>query len=361
MALRWHHARWRSQFPWRQAYATRGRTEIYAVLYHRANITFRFRDECLARDDDDAVMHGWIGGLWANRIEEDCRRTTNGHRFCAPNETNIWHTRVLKCRFPGAVSLRSGLRIRRANGTDTWVVPLRPAESRVSLQVCSSRASMPTSWMRTWIEHHAALGARRVALYDDAMRQLPSRSILGATSGLDVSFSSLEAQRRVPSWYHQQVLAYHDCFARARAANVTWTLFVDMDEFVIAPANFYRLFRSASTKAVSLPVRTLRANGDSCDFHPHTRRDNAWCSHYTQFGNRKYMLSTNVGSPERIHRMMRRECRVRGRDTDIYLLHARWGVANGAPACLAHLRRRVAASAPPRIPLCGDRSCLANR
>ena len=297
---------------------------------------------------------GRVVRTWANRKEEDCRRTTRKktERTAPCDGQQLWFTTVALCDFPAPVAAGAGV-LSIGPHVSAWT----PTGDAARLQVCTHRVGLGRAWVERWMQHYEALGAERFLLYDDTTTPWPT---LLRRRRATVVFTSLASHARVPSWYHQQVLATHDCFARARAEGATWTLYADVDEFLIAPTDFVSFFRASAIKAVSFPVRTLRGSSDSCVFAQQSSGDNARCEVYTRFGNRKYMMSP-LGAPESIHRMHRGECRLRGDGAPVYMLHAGYaGSANSSaqkpPSCVASARR--AAPSCPRLAVCLRTRCL---
>ena len=303
--------------PWSKAYVGPERQHFMLVLQRpttwkppltvacgtvgAASLSFKEvgRPSCLQLGDSCVGGASWEEAVLMHH------HTTGRHKMCGcctPLAHHTWLTRTLVARFDAPCTSAS---IRLVHGASSVVaVPVVeiesvPATELGSVTLCAPRLSSTydAAVARSWLAHHSALGVRRSYIYSDELIGVSagvkrlSEGWHGAAHGT-VQLIDLGKLRGYPGYYHHQLLSIRDCHARAFASGSEWTLFLDLDELLVAPRDWARLLPKSvesltfATHHCELDFGTFSRLPGLCNLPPH----------------RKYaMRSTRETPPAQVH------------------------------------------------------------
>jgi len=191
------------------------------------------------------------------------------HKCCTPPVNHEWRTRNLLCVFDSPCQ-EPFITLQRDNGMAEAVrieiVPdmARP-DGKGGALLCAPRASrklvtshLASGHLREWLQHHGERDFTHALLYSDdctgSKVLSPSilETILKAKSALKtVTVVDLSSSRDRPVWYHNQLLAMRDCWARGVAGGAAWSVCLDLDEFLVVPTAWSESHAFASAPALS--------------------------------------------------------------------------------------------------------------
>lgn len=171
---------------------------------------------------------------------------------CSPSwgPENDWYTRTLRCSFNERCDLDSVTLQQPSVGKSEKVKAVDISPVKEGALVCAPRYSrklaathLDTSprggfnYLSEWIKHYAERDFSKILLYaDDCLSDVLTPKILAeqaSGSGADVSIVDISEARDVPVWYHNQLLAMRDCWARGVAGGARWSASLDLDEFLV--------------------------------------------------------------------------------------------------------------------------------
>lgn len=107
-----------------------------------------------------------------------------------------------------------------------------------------------------------------------------------------ISVVDLSPSRDTPVWYHNQLLAMRDCWARGVAGGAAWSASLDLDEFLVVPLGWASApaFASAPSLSFASVVPCSQTTADAISFHKEA------CVP-THHGHRKYVLRAAAPPP----------------------------------------------------------------
>jgi hypothetical protein len=209
-----------------------------------------------------------------------------------------WRTRVLYCEFheqcaDDTVTFEGSATepaeaitvtvLEKAQGSDAMLCSPR-LEKKLLAEM------LRTQYLQQWLQHYRSRSVQTFTFYSDdcAGDKIPP------TLGDSINIVDISSIGEYPGWYHHQILAIKDCWARASAAEHSWTLFVDLDELLLIPRGWTTASIFQSHQGLSF------GSYNPCDTRPY---DAAPCQRVWK-GHRKYALRTDVAThtaPQYIH------------------------------------------------------------
>ena len=367
---------------WSRAYASPDRPSIFVVAYRSASWSFHAlphaQKRCLC-----GTSIGRASRLWVNMGEERYDRSLAVN----PSDYVRHHTFAFRCTFSEHCSHGDRLTVVNDSMGAVGSVPAsdtslgrfvveapwapasmrRPAAARATsraprIQVCTrilartvrSTSSagiedLPTEWVHAWLGHYRKIGVSSFLLYSyAASRGRQPSSWASWSHAADIALIPVPSGLP-PAHEQHQHLTKLDCWARTMAdGRYTWTLHVDVDEFVLAPpwlwstaaAGLRRLHlpRGGAVPGLSFPV-VLSTDLDCGAPTPAAAAAGAFdgsrpCTmSQARYGRSRKYASLDAGVPLHIHALHGpNECKLMSvRGQQAYVIHARGMGRNLSP------------------------------
>ena len=233
------------------------------------------------------------------------QRDRDRHGCCTPPANHNWHTRNLQCTFETPCALEVLKLGYSDGGVEDATVETMTAMGGAA--VCMPRygrklaqGHLNSNYLHDWLKHYGERDTTHVFLYsDECVDEVLTPTVLAHQregSGVSVvNLVDISQVREFPAWYHNQVLAMRDCWARAAAGGATWMLSLDADELLLVPPGW-------SSAPAFAPAQALSFGS----LNPCSSAENSRPCERTASGHRKYALRSaanhnSLSPPSFIH------------------------------------------------------------
>lgn len=170
------------------------------------------------------------------------------HGCCTPPTNYEFYTRNLRCTFPQpcdqeSIDLIGGQAIEKVA---VEIIPRMGGQDGGAL-ICAPRLSrklatvhLASGYLSEWFSHYASRDAKAINLYsDDCLADVLTPNVLAnVAKGLQITVVDISSTREVPAWYHSQLLAMRDCWARGVSGGALWSGSLDLDELLAIPTGW---------------------------------------------------------------------------------------------------------------------------
>ena len=155
------------------------------------------------------------------------------HGCCTPSNNYKFYTRNLRCTFSQPCE-QQFIELTGGQAHEKVAVELVPrmGSQESGALICAPRLTrksatmhLTSGYLTEWINHYASRDASGIILYsDDCLADVLTRGILAnITKGLHEIVVDISSTREVPGWYHSQMLAMRDCWARGVSGGALWS------------------------------------------------------------------------------------------------------------------------------------------